>query len=223
MSQLSKPFILLGPYVQRLYPLGYLEGVCTIYIKVKFEYLDLEWTNDSMGSGGPGDCDTTDAYYGMRLSEEAGYATAWTHLYKTRYFYGGGHYRPLKCGRYSFHDLADKVNPVLVRTVWDEGETTPFSELIISTDMKEPDRPLSILVAANFVDADFSPGNGDDWIVHTGALYEAPSFESAINYFGCGRTFVDDDEEDAGKSRLQYTVTVYPNACERTPDFGSTK
>jgi hypothetical protein len=195
-----------------------------MYIKVQFEYLDLEWTNDSLGSGGPGDCDTTDAYYSLHVSEKGGYATSWIDLYRTRYFYGGGLYRPLKCGVHSFQDLFDSVNPVLVRTVYYFYDwTTPFSELIVWTYLQSPDKPISILVAANFVDADFSPGNDDDYIVHTGTLYEAPSFQSAINYFGCGRTFVDDDEEEAGKSRLQYTVTVYPNACERTPDFGSTK
>jgi len=218
MSQLSKPFTLDAPR-------RYLDKDCTIYIKVKFEYLDLEWTNDSMDSGGPGDCDWTDAYYALHVSER-GFDGVGLDLYKTRYFYGGGFYRPLKCGVNSFQDLADTVNPLLTRAfTWydDEYPTRPFSELIVDSQRGYWDQPLSILVGAKFLDADFSPGNANDYIVNIGTQYDAPSFQSAINYFGCGRTFVDEDEQEAGKSRLTYTITVYPNACERTPDLGTKK
>jgi hypothetical protein len=216
MSQLSTPYILPGPHPLPQNP-AYLVGTCTIYIKVKFESLDLEWTNDSMGSGGPGDCDTTDAYYYIH-ADERGTATSGSYLYRTRKFYGSGHYRPLSCGSYSSHHLFDKVNPALVSGL-ENSNGLPFSEILLSGELERLDQPIQILVGAQFVDADFSPGNNDDWIVNFGTLYIADSFQEAIEYFGCsGRTFVDEDEEDAGKSRTQYTITVYPNACERSPE-----
>ncbi len=71
MSQLSQPYVLPAPDPQDL------SRICTIYIKVKFEYLDLEWTHDGFGSGSPGDCDTMDAYYAIH-ADERGAATSGT-------------------------------------------------------------------------------------------------------------------------------------------------
>ncbi|MCX6071738.1 MAG: LysM domain-containing protein [Chloroflexi bacterium] len=214
MSQLSTPYILPGPHPLPQNP-DYLGGTCTIYVKVKFEYLDLEWTHDGFGSGSPGDCDTMDAYYAIHV-DERGPATAGSYLYQTRKFYGGGIYRPLSCGNHSSLHLFDKVNPALVSGV-QTTNNLPFSEILLFGELERMDQPLLILVAANFLDYD--PSSDPDWIAKYGTEYAADNFQAAIDFFGCGRTFVDEDEMDSGKSRLQYTITVYPNACDRLPEI----
>jgi hypothetical protein len=213
MSPLSQEFTLPAP------PSGYAPGTCEIYIKVKFEYLDLEWTRDGGFSGGPGDCDTVDAYYAIHV-DERGAATSGGGLYQTRRFYNSDFPRALECGVHSHQDLFDNVNPALVSTdpgwIYSYVEQPPFSEILLYGDLSWPDQSLVILVGANFLDTD-GDWSGDDWIAKYGTQYEADNFQSAIDYFGCGRTFVDDDEMGSGKSRLQYTITVYPNACDRMP------
>jgi hypothetical protein len=155
-----------------------------------------------------------DAYYAIHV-DERGPATAGSYLYQTRTFYGDGHYRPLSCGNYSSLHLFDKVNPALVSGM-QSTSNLPFSELLLFGELQRLDQPLLILVAANFVDYD--PSSDPDWIAKYGTEYVADNFQAAIDYFGCGRTFMDEDEMDSGKSRLQYTITVYPNACARSPE-----
>jgi LysM repeat protein len=213
MSPLSTAYILPGPHPLPQNP-GYLGGTCTIHIRVKFEFLDLEWTHEGFGSGGPGDCDTMDAYYAIHV-EEAGPATVGSYLSQTRKFYGAGFYRPLRCGNHSSLYLFDEVNPALVSGA-KTPDNLPFSEILLFGELQRLDQPLILRVGANFVDYDAS--SADDWIAKYGTEYTIDDFQTAIDYFGCGRTFVDDDEMDSGKSRLQYTITVYPNACERVPE-----
>lgn len=213
MSPLSTAYILPGPHPLPQNP-AYLGGTCTIYVKVKFEYLDLEWTHDGYGSGSPGDCDTMDAYYAIH-ADERGAATAGTYLYQTRRFYSSDFPRGLKCGIHNSQDLFDGVNPGLVSPV-EITKAAPFSEIVLVGELLRLDQSLIVLIGAKFLDQDDS--SGDDWIADYGTEYVADSFQSAIDYFGCGRTFVDDDEMDSGKSRLQYTITVYPNACDRVPE-----
>ncbi len=156
-----------------------------------------------------------DAYYAIHV-DERGPATSGSYLYQTRKFYGGGFYRPLSCGIHNSLHLFDEVNPALVSGVKTTGDL-PFSEILLFGELERLDQPLIILVGANFYDHDDS--SNDDWIAKYGTEYAADNFQSAIDYFGCGRTFVDDDEMDSGKSRLQYTITVYPNACARSPEI----
>jgi len=194
---------------------AYFGGKCAFYVKVKFESLDLESTHDGYGSGGPGDCDTMDAYYAIHV-DERGTATAGSYLYQTREFYGAGIYRPLSCGNHSSLHLFDEVNPALVSGVQTTGNR-PFSEILLFGELERLDQPLIILVGANVLDYD--PSSDHDWIAKYGTEYVVDDFQSAIDYFGCGRTFVDDDEMDSGKSQLQYTITVYPNACDSSPEI----
>jgi len=154
-----------------------------------------------------------DAYYAIHV-DERGPATSGSYLYQTRTFYGGGIYRPLSCGNHSSLHLFDKVNPALVSGV-QTTNNLPFSEVLLFGELERLDQPLIILVGAHFYDHDDS--SADDWIAKYGTEYTVDDFQAAIDYFGCGRTFVDDDEMDSGKSRLQYSITVYPNACDRVP------
>ena len=108
-----------------------------------------------------------------------------------------------------------QVNPALV-TGGTSTSNRPFSELTLSGELQRLDQPLIVLVGAHFYDHDDSSANV--CIAKYGAEYVADSFQDAMDYFGCGRTFVDDDEMDSGKSRLQYTITIYPNACARAPE-----
>lgn len=218
MSSLSAEYVLPGPHPLPQNP-GFLAGTCTFCVKVKFEALDLEWTHEGYGSGGPGDCDTLDATYYIH-ADERGAATEGAYLYATRKFYSGEFTRPLRCGVHGYQDLYDRVNPVLV-SQWapvpgHEHGTWPFSEIILVGDMPRPDQSIILLIGAHFYDHDDT--SSDDWIAKYGTEYVADNFQSAIDYFGCGRTFIDDDEMDSGKSRLQYTITVYPNACARVPE-----
>ncbi len=121
----------------------------------------------------------------------------------------------MKCGIHTSQGLFDGVSPALVSGV--ETKVPSFSEILLSGVLERPDQSLIILVGANFLDVD--PSSDDDWIAKYGTEYTADNFQAAIDYFGCGRTFVDDDEMDSGKSRLQYTITVYPNACARSPEI----
>jgi hypothetical protein len=85
-------------------------------------------------------------------------------------------------------------------------------KILVYGDLDRPKQPL-IIWSANFdYDSDRTIG------AKYGTEYTIDDFQTAIDYFGCGRTFVDDDERDSGKSRLQYTITVYPNACDRMPE-----
>jgi hypothetical protein len=221
MSPLSAEYVLPGPHPHTANP-AFVAGTCTIYVKVKFEVLDLEWTHEGYGSGGPGDCDTLDALYYIHV-DERGAATGGSYLYATRKFYSGEFPRAMKCGVHGYQDLFDRVNPALVSrwapvpgTVPIEHGAWPFSEIILAGDLLRPDQSIILLVGAHFFDHDYT--SADDWIAKYGTEYVADNFQAAIDYFGCGKTFIDDDEMDSGKSRLQYTITIYPNACERKPE-----
>ena len=118
-------------------------------------------------------------------------------------------------------DLFDGVSPALVLGIR-QCKVPPFSEILLSGDL------ASAGSIAGHSGWGQLPGSGrwssdDDWIAKYGTEYEADNFQAAIDYFGCGRTFVDDDEIDSGKSRLQYTITVYPNACDRAPASAAMK
>jgi hypothetical protein len=107
--------------------------------------------------------------------------------------------------------LFDKADPALV-----SGDQTtgclPFSEILLFGELQGLDQPLIILVGANLFDSDAS--SDPAWIAKYGTECLAEDSQSAIGYLGCGRPFVDDDEMDSGKSRIQYIITVDPNACE---------
>lgn len=162
----------------------------------------------------PGDCDTMDACYAIHV-DERGPAAAGFYLYQTRRFHAGGIYRPVSCGNHSSLHLFDKVIPALV-----SGDPTtsipPFRGIFLSGDLQRLDRPHIIRVGANFLDYDAS--SDPAWIAKYGLEYVAEDLRSAIDSFECARTSVDDDEMDSGKSRLQHTISVYPNARERMPE-----
>jgi hypothetical protein len=182
---------------------------CEVWVKVKFEYLDLTWTHDGVGSGSPGDCDTMDAYYATNL--QAG-GPDFQHE-QTVTFYGYGGINPsvptgqfvqhLGCGVHSFKELADSIDPVFVYGV--PPALPPFSEIRFGTGWWGG--PFSIWVRANFVDSD-GRWSGDDWIARYNLRFDFDSPQEAIDYLKCGKTFVESEEDEEGGSHLQFTLTA---------------
>jgi hypothetical protein len=175
---------------------------CGVYVKVKFDSLDLEWTHDGWGSGSPGDCDTLDAYYATNLQVGN---DDWAHE-ETVLFYGpskaytGAFFKPLGCGVHSFKDLADNVDPVFIYS----STLPPFSEIRFGIGWWGGS--FSIWVRANFLDHDdWTP---DDWIARYNIRFDFDSPQQAIDYLKCGKTFVESEEDEEAGSHLQFTLTA---------------
>jgi hypothetical protein len=177
---------------------------CEIWVKVKFESLDLEWTHDGWGSGGPGDCDTLDAYYATNLqfgNPDAPYQQT-VLFYGPSKAYTGAFFTPLGCGVHSFKDLADNVDPIFIYST--PPTLPPFSEIRFGIGWWGG--PFSIWVRANFLDHD--DWSGDDWIARYNIRFDYASPLEAVNDLKCGKTFVGSEEEEEGKSQLQFTLTA---------------
>jgi hypothetical protein len=174
--------------------------VCNIYVKVKFDYLDLEWTHDGLGSGGPGDCDTLDAYYALNM--QVGSDNKTVMFYGPSKPYTGAAFRPLRCGVHSFQELADSVDPIYV-----SGATgPPFSEIHGAIIQSMFGGSFQVAVRANFVDHD--DWTGDDFIARYALRLDFGSQKEGLDYLKCGKTFVDSNQDEEGKSHLQFTLTA---------------
>jgi hypothetical protein len=173
---------------------------CNIYVKVKFDYLDLEWTHDGWGSGGPGDCDTLDAYYAIDLQVSSD--DEMVLFYGPSKAYTGAVFKPLGCGVHSFQELADSVDPIYVGGPADP----PFSEIHGALIQSGFGGSLQVWVRANFVDHD--DWSGDDWIARYNLLLDFGSQQEGLDYLKCGKTFVESNQDEEGKSHLQFTLTA---------------
>jgi hypothetical protein len=152
-----------------------------------------------------------DAWYANHVDEK-GPAVVGSCQYQARKFHGGIFHRPSSCGNHCSFHLFDKVTLALL-----SGDQTTsilsFIEIILFGALQRLDQAPIILGGTNLLDHDASSEPG--WNAKYGTEYVAEDFQLAIDYFGCGRTFVDVDEMDSGRARLQVTITAHPNACKR--------
>jgi hypothetical protein len=181
-------------------PFPWYKAVCTEWIKVKFDSIEFDWTD------GPGDCDTFEAYYAINM-QVGGNS-------QTKTFFGNGLFKPLQCGVYTFQALADEVDRAYIFANYVDSKL-PMSEFTDTVLLKYEGEGFSVNVRANFMDQD--EWSSDDWMARYNSAIYFTSFKEALETLGCGKTFTEEDEQDKGKSRLQFTLSVYPNPCKNSP------
>ncbi|MBI4675831.1 MAG: hypothetical protein HY741_29680, partial [Chloroflexi bacterium] len=184
----------------------------------KFLTLEIPWTNEGWG----GKCDELEVYYDLGIA-------AWGDgkSYSTQKNFGWG---GEKCqGPTIFNCIGDpgylmQLKRIICQDVpyyytfqqLGGGFGVPYPDTLV---VPMPDKDISIRVGTNFYDHD--QGDDDAFGKHR-AEHKYPDLQSAQKELGCGgKTFrnpenvflIDDDADTA----INYTLTVYPNACSDFP------
>jgi hypothetical protein len=181
----------------------YDQPKCDIQARVKFEEIRLDWSSD-----GGGECDILEVYFQFSLNggyRSFGYdmycgagPTIFDWLEKCNYGEVSSIYG-MHCGAFDLFDIIGGS-----RTSGRDEITVP-----IHTDA------IDLTFRTRFVDQD--EGADDAFGEHTERHFW-PSLEAAQQDLGCSKTFVSSySETDTARTRLTYTIAVYPNRCHDRP------
>ncbi len=172
---------------------------CHAFATVKFDYIEFNWTQDGIGSGGPGDCDTLEAYWGIAAHlERRGQAGKYPTYGPTIFNQPGVFVTPIRCGTYIFGELLSHSSIIQPDT------------FVVPLEKEEIDIPFWF----EAWDVDVIPGVDDDPIARHHNEFKFPSLQIARDQLGCSKQFTTDwKAESESLSRLTYTLAVYPNAC----------
>lgn len=160
---------------------------CETWLTVTFDTLELPWTGDGWDAG---PCDEIEVYYTLMVNDQI------------KNFWGGCSFNvacwtlPLKCGTYTFKELAPTNYPYPDRiTVSIYGEK------------------ISLQITTWFYDLDDNP---DDLFAAYDIKHEWPTRAAAEAELGCnGKSFATDMYvNDTADSILHYTISVFPNSCQ---------
>lgn len=172
-------------------PVQYDQPACQRYLRVRFDEIRLKWTDDGFKiKGFP--CETLSAYFHLSVRDV------------TRYFWGNGFFKPIKCGVYSFSTLTG-------------GPGGPY------TAMYGP-RPFEITipldpieeVTDSWIRTRFWDDGDDPFGLHS----VHPPIQASPNekWPKCYETFTTGGSTtDEAESYLTYTLAVYPNICRDIP------
>ncbi|HET7010611.1 MAG TPA: hypothetical protein VFI11_07540 [Anaerolineales bacterium] len=182
---------ILGTSVRAQGKTSYAMPRCPYRVRVTFDALDLPWTGDGWNAG---PCDTIDVYYWIGVNDQ------------TKSFWGGCSFntgcflKPLSCGRYTFADLAAG-----------SGDAYPDTFTVV---IPQAVNRVDLTISTMFSDYDWGYA-GDDSFAPFLEHYSSPSFQAAEQELGCdGKTFLTDlHVNDTADSRLQYTISIFPNPC----------
>jgi hypothetical protein len=172
-------------------PLSYDLPRCQAYLRVRFDDIYLDWTDD----GWPGDkCDTLDAYFQISVRDV------------TRSFWGGNFFQPLKCGRHYFSDI----------TGGPYKQTYGPEPYVITIPLDTGENVDSIWIKTRFWDHD--DWSSDDLFgIHAEHL---PDYTPQIGerWPECYLTYTTGGSiTDEAKSYLTFTYSIYPNKCRDIP------
>jgi hypothetical protein len=204
-NQCGKSFLwqvraVAGPTQSPLSPLFYDKlPACKSYVMVKFNWISLLWSSDGLFGG---DCDTLSAYYSIRVNDEVQafwgppYWTGGSTIFTAHPV--GTSMISLKCGvRYYFSGMGYGPHP---------------DEIVVPVEAE----PFEILISTRF--RDYDEWSGDDAFGEHSARLWYSSLQDAQQDLGCGKSFTTDRARtDTATSVLNYSVFVYPNACEDVP------
>lgn len=174
---------------------------CQRWLKVKFDSIYLIGTDDGWPSGGVAvlACETLDSYFWIGVGS----------VYRD--FYGGGTFRPLKCGGYSFAELIDDFyNPAWVHP---DVILMPISS---STFFPQNGNLIGIAVRSEFWDHD--DWSSDDLIGTFTEYIYSPKLQNDGRWAECSHSVTTGDSvNDEATSHISFTYSFYPNKCEDIP------
>ncbi len=177
-------------------PVQYDQSPCQTVLRVSFDKIYLEWTDDGWPSGYA--CENLDAYFTISVWDV------------TRSFWGGNFFLPLKCGSHSFSEMTG--GPYLQLY----GPKPYVIDIPLS-----PGQDLSFDVKARFTDHDDWP-SGDDLIasIYKYLWVTAPAgterWEGGQS--GCYETVTSSFQTTGeARSKMEFRYAVYPNVCTDVP------
>jgi hypothetical protein len=169
-------------------PIQYDQPPCQRFLRVRFDEIYFKWTDDGFKiKGFP--CETLSAYFHLSVRDV------------TRYFWGNGFFKPLKCGVYSFSTLTGGPYTALYGP-------SPYE---ITIPLAPDEDVTAFWIRTRFWD------DGDDPF---GLHSEHPPIQASPyeKWPKCYETFTTGaSTTDEAKSYLTFTVAVYPNVCKDIP------
>jgi len=169
-------------------PIQYDQPPCQRYLRVRFDEIYFKWTDDGFKiKGFP--CETLSAYFHLSVRDV------------TRYFWGNGFFKPLKCGVYSFSTLTGGPYTALYGP-------SPYE---ITIPLAPDEDVTAFWIRTRFWD------DGDDPF---GLHSEHPPIQASPyeKWPKCYETFTTGaSTTDEAKSYLTFTLAVYPNVCKDIP------
>jgi hypothetical protein len=182
-------------------PIQYDLPPCQAYLRVRFDDIFLEKTDDGFPTPGT-PCETLDAYFNISVKDV------------TRSFWGGNFFLPLKCGRHYFGDMTGETYKQLY------GPAPNVITIPLAPDVNDNDIG-GMWISAKFWDHDDNP---DDLFA---SFYKHPAY-SHIPQYGekwpeCEITYTTGASiTDSARSTLTYTIAFYPNVCKDIPPADGT-
>ena len=173
---------------------------CQKWLTVKFESVGVGTLPPGVYSPTQSMCDDTfDSYFWFAVGNVS------------RSFYGGGFYRPLKCGIYSFSELiADFYNPAWVHPDTILYPVSPNSFHDISGNL------TGLMVRAEFLN--HNDWSSDDVIGSFTEYIYPPTLQSDGRWGECIHTVTTGTQiTDVGTSNISFTYAFYPNKCVDIP------
>ena len=172
---------------------------CEVQARVKFDAINLDWSVDDGGR-----CDILEAYFLLEVNG----------AYRSfGYDMGGCHAGP------TIFDWLEKCNYGEVSSLWGMC-CGPFNLGSLVGGRSEFTFPIygdsiDLAIRTTFVDTDEGP---DDAFGQHDEHHSWPSLQEAQQELGCFKTFVSSySETDTARTRLTYTIAVYPNRCSDRP------
>ena len=172
-------------------PYEYDQPPCAVFASVKFESINLKWTNE--GAGGPS-CDELDVYI------HHGVNNVTLHQWGGCSFGVGCFLMPMQCGVYIF------------------SEIIPFAKedtIVVPLPMAD----IRLRMWTEFWDEDGIWSDDDIFGAHSETLSYA-TYAEAKQDIGCGKSVLSGPAETGtAKSEFLFTVKIYPNDCGEQPPY----
>jgi hypothetical protein len=172
---------------------------CEVQARVKFDAINLDWSVDDGGL-----CDILEAYFLLEVNG----------AYRSfGYDMGDCHAGP------TIFDWLEQCNYGEVSSIWGMccGSFNLGSLAGGRTEITFPiyGDSIDLAIRTTFVDTDSGP---DDAFGQHNERHSWPSLQQAQQELGCFKTFVSSySETDTAKTRLTYSIAVYPNRCSDRP------
>lgn len=167
------------------------------YLQVKLDTIRWLYTCDGCCCG---DCSTCEAYgwLSLRMGGHESFKLC-AYLRKTN---------SVKCGNtYAFSNLCSSD--------WILNEDVP-DVLILPFDKESKNFTFDLWV---HIYDDDGWSSGSDTIADYKISHSFSSLQDAQSVLGCGKQFQERDSSNDGSSGINYTLTVYPNACGEEPTY----
>ena len=172
-------------------PYEYDQPPCAVFASVKFESINLKWTNEGMGSPS---CDELNAYihYGVNNVTQ--------HQWSGCSFGVGCSTMTLDCGVETFSKIIQ----------------FPEEDTIV---VPLPTTGIKLTMWTQFWDDDGIWSDDDIFGVHSETLSYA-TYAEAKQDIGCGKSILSGPKETGtARSEFLFTVKIYPNDCGEQPPY----